>query len=393
MKRPDRVPFAGPALFSYGFRPFFLFAALFAVAAIPIWVSAWLGYLTFNPAFPVRDWHIHEMLFGYSSAVICGFLFTAIPNWTGRLPIQGWPLAMLGGLWLLGRLVMASGAGPASTVGVMVVDGAFLPAVAVMAMAEIFAGRNWRNLAVVVPVSLLAVANLWFHVSMLRQDATDAPLRLGFAVVIFLIAMIGGRIIPSFTRNWLVKANCVQLPTPFGGFDKIVILASAMTLGLWVVFPDLVWARSAMIAAAGLHLARLARWQGIRTWRSPLLLVLHLAYGFVPLGLLALGLGRMDMGLHLIGIGAIGGMTVSVMIRATLGHTGRNLSDGDGLAALCFGLLAVAGLIRAFATSSADWGLVTAAGLWFLCFALFLVRAGPWLMRAKQAARQPNKAG
>ena len=186
-----RTDYSGPVLFSFGFRPFFLGACLFALAAIPAWLLIWRGTLDYSGPFLPTDWHIHEMLFGYGAAVVAGFLFTAVPNWTGRMPARGWPLALLSGLWLLGRLAAAGWLGlPA--LGVMAVDCAFLVAVITMIAREIIAGENWRNLKVLVPVTLLGIANACFHIEAMTEGAADVSRRLGIAVLIFMLApMIG----------------------------------------------------------------------------------------------------------------------------------------------------------------------------------------------------------
>ena len=131
MSERNRKAFGGPAIFSYGFRPFFLGATIFATGVIPIWILVFYGKLDLNSTFPPVDWHIHEMLFGYAAAVVAGFLFTAIPNWTGRMPIKGWPLAALSGLWLVGRVAM-SGVLGIGDLAVMLLDCAFLTAILTM---------------------------------------------------------------------------------------------------------------------------------------------------------------------------------------------------------------------------------------------------------------------
>ena len=152
-----RTPYSGPALFSYGFRPFFLAASLFALGVVPVWLCVWLGALALAGPFAPVDWHVHEMLFGYAAAVVAGFLFTAIPNWTGRMPTRGWPLASLAALWIAGRLAVA-GLLPLSAAWTMAVDCGFLLAIVAMTGIEIVAGRNWRNMMVMAPVTLLLAA-------------------------------------------------------------------------------------------------------------------------------------------------------------------------------------------------------------------------------------------
>lgn len=391
MPQPIRPPHSGPALFSYGFRPFFLAAGLFATLIVPLWMVIWSGGLTLSAPFSPVDWHIHEMLFGYTSAVIAGFLFTAIPNWTGRMPTRGWPLMALTALWLAGRLAVggAIGLGP---VAVMALDCAFMAAIGTMVTTEIVAGRNWGNLRVVVPVLLYLAANLTFHIEAMTQGSADIGRRLGFAMVTLLIGLIGGRIIPSFTRNWLVKRGPGPLPAPFGRFDAASLAATLLALLIWVGWPEGALPAMGLMLAAALQGARLIRWRGWRVWASPLLLMLHLAFAFIPAGLFATGLAAAGLwpvatGLHLLGIGAIGGMTLAVMMRASLGHTGRALEVGPLLTA-AFACVVTAALVRVAIMPGP--GLWIAATLWSLGFGVFVWRFAPVLARTNPARRGPN---
>jgi uncharacterized protein involved in response to NO len=396
MSHSPRAAYAGPPVLSMGFRPFFLAAALSAVTAVPIWLLVWTGRVTLGGPFVPTDWHIHEMIWGFGAAAIAGFLFTAVPNWTGRLPTQGTPLLVLLGLWSLGRLAVAGALG-LPPLGVLVVDASFLLAVAAMIGREIVAGRNWRNLMVLLPVTLLLVANVAFHLEARAWGSTEIGRRLGLSVVVFLITLIGGRIIPSFTRNWLVQQGSRRLPAPAGRFDMICLLAGAAALLLWSVRPGSL-AGTALALAAVLHAVRLVRWQGLATWRSAILLMLHLAYAFVPLGLFATGLAGWGLlplaaGMHLLGIGAIGGMVLAVMMRATMGHTGRELAAGPVLA-VAFGLVLPAAGLRvglAEVTLLGLPGLTWAAALWTVAFGLFTLRAGPWLLQPRLAPRRPSR--
>lgn len=392
MSKTAREAYRGPVLFSYGFRPFFLLALGFAVLVIPLWMAVYLGHTNLQGPFGPVDWHIHEMLFGYTAAVLCGFLFTAIPNWTGRMPVRGWPLIVMVALWIAGRLVMA-GVGGLGAFMVMGIDSLFLAAVVGMIVIEVVAGRNWRNLKVIVPVVLFLAANILFHIEVIMSGAADYGRRLSVAVVIFLITLIGGRIIPSFTRNWLAKSNPGSLPIPFNRFDALCLVVGATALIIWVAWPEVLLSNMLLLFTSAIHFARLLRWCGYRTLGSPLLLILHLAYGFIPLGLLFMGLGDQTAGLHLLGIGAIGGMTVAVMVRATLGHTGRRLQIGSSLK-MAFTLLIMAALIRSsssFVMAPNLTGLVISAVLWVLCFSIILVLVGPWLLTVNTKRRMPNK--
>lgn len=381
-------------MFSYGFRPLFLGAGTFAVLIVPVWMAIWSGQIALGGSLSPLDWHIHEMLFGYTSAVIAGFLFTAIPNWTGRMPTRGWPLMALTALWLAGRLAVpgALGLGP---VAVMVVDCAFMLAIGAMVSVEIVAGRNWGNLKVVAPVVLYLAANITFHLETILTGSADYGRRLGFAMVVMLILLIGGRIIPSFTRNWLVKRSPEPgpLPMPFGRFDAISLGVVLLAELVWVVWPTSLLT-GVLLGLAGVGQgARMLRWRGWRVWSSPLVLMLHVAFGFIPAGLVALGLAALDIlpaatSFHLLGIGGFGGMTIAVMMRASLGHTGRALQAGPALT-LAFVCVAFAAVARVAAPL--PLGLWMAAALWTAGFGIFVWHFAPVLTLPNPARRQPNR--
>lgn len=393
MQKPARPHYEGPALFSYGFRPLFLAAGVFAALVVPLWMLVWSGNVTLSGSFPPLDWHIHEMLFGYTSAVIAGFLFTAIPNWTGRMPTRGWPLMVLTALWLAGRLAVA-GAFWIGPVAVMVADCAFMVAIGAMVTVEIVAGRNWSNLKVVAPVLLYLAANITFHLETMIAGTADYGRRLGFAMVVMLIGLIGGRIIPSFTRNWLVKQSPEPgaLPVPFGRADAVSLVGVLLSLLVWVIWPmSLLTGILLGLAGAGQGV-RMLRWRGWRVWSSPLVLMLHVAFGFIPAGLVALGLSALAnvppaIGYHLLGIGGFGGMTLAVMMRASLGHTGRALQAGPALT-LAFACVALSAVARV--AVPLPLGLWIAAALWTAGFGVFVWRFAPVLTLPNPARRQPN---
>ncbi|GAB4236128.1 MAG: NnrS family protein [Kiloniellaceae bacterium] len=382
---PRYRPHEGPALFRQGFRPFFLAAGLWGLAALPLWLLMFQGAVELPSVFAPMAWHAHEMIFGVAGAVVAGFLLTAIPNWTGRLPLQGLPLALLFALWLLGRLAMAvSGAiGGLTAAGL---DLAFLVALLAVALREILAGRNWRNLPLMAALGLLIAANLMTHLEATELASTGAlGKRLGIAVLVLLVCLIGGRIIPSFTRNWLAKRDATALPAPFGTFDKVSLLTTAAALVAWVALPEQAAVGALLLLAGFLHLLRLGRWQPFQTLSEPLVWSLHLGFLWVPLGLLLLGLALVlpawlpaTAGLHALTAGAIGGMTLAVMTRATLGHSGRALT-ADGVTAVIYLAVAAAALLRVAAAvlPSAYVELLWGSGLaWSLAFGLFVIVYG-----------------
>jgi uncharacterized protein involved in response to NO len=378
--------FAGPALLSYGFRPFFLLGAIFAGGAVMLWLPMSFGEISITTAFAPRDWHVHEMLYGYIPAVMTGFLLTAIPNWTGRLPIQGGPLLALVMVWLAGRLAIAASA----TIGwlpAMIVDVSFLAFVAAAAAREIAAGQNWRNLKIVVMIGLLLGGNIAFHIEAHLHGVADYGIRTGIAAMVLLIGVIGGRIIPSFTRNWLVRENPGRLPVPFGRFDVVVIVASAISLAAWIAFPESRWSGSALVITGLLHVVRLLRWAGDRTWRDRLVLILHVGYLFVPLGFLLLGaasfgIATASAGVHAWAAGAAGLMTLAVMTRASLGHTGQTLVASTETQ-IIYALAVVAAFARIGAAINPAWNepLIWTSGLaWAAAFTGFAVVYGPALL-------------
>lgn len=379
-----------PAILSYGFRPFFLLGTAYGALVILVWLPIFHGSLQTHSSFAAVDWHVHETLFGYVAAVIAGFLLTAIPSWTGRLPVQGLLLFMLVLLWLAGRFAVFF-SGQMHWIAALAIDGAFLAALLTAAAVEIVAGRNWRNLMVLVPVSLLLASNVLFHVEVRFSGTSDISRRLAIGIIAVLITIIGGRVIPSFTRNWLARQNPGRLPAPFGRFDGLSIALAAVAFAAWSLAPDHRVTGILLVTAAGLHLVRLARWAGDRTSRDPLVLVLHAGYLFVPFGLLLAGLGALlddhaqeVAAFHVLGVGAMGTMTLAVMTRATLGHTGHSLR-ADIWTCLIYVFVIMAALTRLAAVFlPANISLLhTAATLWVLAFAGFCLRYGSMLMRPR----------
>lgn len=384
---------AGAAILTQGFRPFFLLAALWAALALMLWVLSLEGWLTVPSVLDPVSWHIHEMLYGFIAAAVAGFLLTAIPNWTGRLPLQGKPLLLLVAVWLAGRVVMAVPL-PGGAVTAAAIDVAFLLLLWLVAIREILAGRNWRNLPMVAALLLLLIGNMVFHLEAIGTVPLDGlGWRFGIAVMVMLIGLIGGRIVPSFTRNWLVKERPdAPLPAPFGVFDRIVLLVTLAALIVWLIAREIP-AAALLGIAAGLQLIRLGRWRGWHTGAEPLLLILHIAYAWLPigLGLLAVAAGYPAVtetgALHALTAGAMATMILAVMTRATLGHTGRALAAGAGTTAI-FGLVTLGAIARVAAAfwPAAARDLLLAGGLaWIAAFLGFCVIYGPMLLKPRVA--------
>lgn len=380
----------GPALFSFGFRPFFLGAALWAALSIGLWLAMLSGGLILPTAFDPVSWHAREFLFGYLGAVAAGFLMTAVPNWTGRMPIVGWPLVGLFALWVLGRGAVALSE-LLPPLAVALADLAF-PLMLLAAMArEIVTGKNWRNLKVLVILGVFIAGNALFHWEA-AQDTFAAGgygLRIGLSAALMLVAVIGGRIVPSFTRNWLAQRGPGRLPVPpEQRFDQIALALLLLALVTWALVPEHPAAGLVLLVAGVAQFARLIRWAGYRTAGEPLVLVLHLAYAFLPLGALTVGAEIVWPGnfggasaLHPWMAGAIGLMTLAVMTRATLGHTGQRLTAGPETVAIYGALvLSVIARLAAGAMPQVGQSLYILSGLgWISAFAGFVVLYG-WLL-------------
>lgn len=383
---PRYRAWTGPAVLSAGFRPFFLIVGLWGAIDIPVWLATVTGYLTIPTAFGPAVWHAHEMLFGFVQAAIAGFLLTAVPNWTGRMPINGWGLATLAGLLVTGRVAVAFSdvIGPGLAA---VIDIAFPVALAAALGREIVAGRNWRNLPMLVILGVLAVANVLTHLQALGFAPTaELGLRLAIGIILMLIGLVGGRIIPSFTRNWLVKRGEKRLPAPAGRFDQAVMAVTGVALAAWVVAPDWIGVAPLMALAAIATAARLARWRGQLTGAEPLVWILHLGFAWLAVGYALMALTPVlglvpTAALHALTGGAMTTMIVAVSTRATRGHTGRALT-AKGATTVVYALVTLAALLRVAAGLGAPYipTLTAAAVAWAAAFVLFVILYAPMLL-------------
>jgi uncharacterized protein involved in response to NO len=381
---------SGLALFSGGFRPFFLFASLWGGVVVPVWIASLRLSGGMIAGLDGRAWHIHEMLFGFLAGIIAGFLLTAIPNWTGRLPVTGPRLAGLFALWGAGRVVgLIPGLWPLAAA---VVDCSFLIVFSLVVWREIVAGRNRRNVPVCLMVTALALANMAFHFGPSAPDVAALGQRIALSVAVGLIALIGGRIIPSFTQNWFAAHAIGPGPASFSRTDKIILTVTGLALALWIVAPFWILSGAALIAAGLGHVIRLSRWRGWKARSEPLVWILHVGYAWLGVGLGLLGASvcwpegvALTAGVHAITAGAIGVMTLAVMTRATRGHTGRPREADRATLAIYLTVIAAA-LIRVLAPFSPDLSaplLSVSAALWALAFAGFAAAYGPMLLQRK----------
>lgn len=381
---------ASHPFFRGGFRPFFFAGAAWAVVALTLWVCTLLGDITLPTALDALAWHRHEMLFGFVGAIMAGFLLTAVPNWTGRLPIAGWPLAGLFSLWAAARLAVLFSSSVTLWLAALL-DVGFFVVLGLLAAREVLEANN-RNTPVVGMILLFGVADgLDYLANTGVTPLTDIGWQLALSLVVLLISLIGGRIIPSFTRNWMAKRGIAKgLPTQPGRLDLFVIGATAVALFAWLFGPQETPIGMVLIAAAVLQAVRWARWRGWRTLADPLVLILHVGYLWIPLGLALLGLSLMGVAprsaaIHSLTAGAMATMILAVMTRASLGHTARELKAGPLTVAL-YALVTVGAVLRVTASLrfiDYNLGIDIAAIAWGGAFLLFLVGYAPVLWRPR----------
>lgn len=388
-----RDPSRAPIVLSEGFRIFFLAAGLFSAFAMLVWVG-WLGihaagaalrYVPFSPA--PHLWHAHEMVYGYGPAVVAGFLLTALPNWTGAPPSRMPFIATIAGLWLAGRLaVFFSSTLPAPLV--MLIDVAFIPVLLIKLVTDLFKRPKPQNMLFVVLLGLLASGNAAVHLdwSGALEDTASAGLLTGLLTLSALIAVIGGRITPAFTRNAMMHAGLkTGLPTSRSWLDGLGI-GSAILLAALSLFEANALLLAAIAATAAVSNGlRLAGWRTSAVLDQPILWSLHLGFAMLAAGYAGLALHWAGLGfgkaaaLHILGVGAIGGVTLAVMSRAALGHTGRPLVVSKSIA-IAYGLLAMAAVVRSLGTVALPdrffQVMFVAGGLWIAVFVIFVTVYG-----------------
>lgn len=378
---PEPLRWYGTALFNLGFRPFYLLAALLATVALPLWLVQFFGLLSLTSPHAAMNWHAHEMVFGFAVAVIAGFLFTAARNWTGLPTPTHAPLAVLAALWLLGRVLMLTGPDWVAAI----VDVAFLPAVALALWLPLYRSGN-RNQFFALLLLVLAAANLMFHLAHAGAlaIAERTPVRFALYLVVLIVTIMGGRVIPSFTRNAIPGARSRMLrPLDLGAIG----FAVAAFVPLLSPLPGAV-AGALCIAAAALHAVRLWIWDPWCTRGAPILWILHLSYAWIPIGLLLLGLHALgvpiagSLGDHALSVGAVGGMIIGMITRTARGHIGLPLRVGRAEVAgyLLVHLAALARVLLPLLVPAAyPFALAASGALWSAAFLLYLLVYVPLL--------------
>lgn len=379
-------------LFSYGFRPFFLLAGWFAVIGLDGWLWLYASGGAWSGALPASQWHAHEMLFGFVTAAIAGFMLTAVPSWTGTRGFGGWPLVVLTLAWLAGRIAFAlAGALPFWLLALF--ELSFLPAMAALIAPSLLRARN-RNTPLLIVIFALWAADAVFMFGLYHADPSlaGAALRFALNLVLLLITVIGGRIVPAFTANALRQRGTEPRMRSIMLLERTVIAAMVALLLVDVFWPGTTWAGAVALIAGVTQAWRLSGWNGHRTLSQPIVWVLHLAYAWLPLGLLlkaAFVLGGFAWAafwMHALGAGAAAMMILAVMSRASLGHTGRPLQVRP-IMAVSYLLVALGAALRVFGPALLPMGylslIVTAGALWAAGFIIFAVVYTPILLRPR----------
>ena len=388
MEEPDKKVAKGFALWALGFRPFYLLASAFAALSILLWSLQFTGWLG-RPYLPAPIWHAHEMIFGFALAVVVGFLFTAGRNWSGLPTPTGWRLAALAALWLAARVLVLTPFGWAAAVA----NAAFPLAAAIAIAIPFIKSRNRRNYFFIGLLVLMSAVVLGIHLEQLGvlRFPGWAGIQVALDVILFIMAVMGGRVIPMFTNNGVPGAAATRKPLlekAALGATLVLLAADALQAGGWLL-------ALVATAAAAAHLARWWLWDPLKTLRTPIVWVLQVAYLWIPVHLVlraaaALGWLAPSAATHALTVGAIGGLIIGMITRTARGHTGRPLR-ADGYETACYLLVLLAALVRVFVPLLAPaWllqAVVWSAVLWSAAFGLYFVRYWPVLTRARLDGR------
>ena len=375
------------------FRPFFIVAGIWATLAVPFWILNYFGLLIVADNFDILLWHQHEMLYGFIAAAITGFILTAIPNWTGRLPIKNKPLGFLVFLWIVGRIGFLT----ITIFDVKVtalMDLPFLIVLVLVILREIVSGKNWRNLPVIILISLFTLGNILVHLQLLDViESAELGIRLSIFVLSILLALIGGRIVPSFTRNWLSQNQVNRFPSGAGIFDKVCLVSLVVFVIAQIITPYHQLTSLLALLAGLLQGIRLIRWKVWLTLSEPLIWILHVGYMWLSVALVLIGLaGLTDFvpytsSYHALTIGAFSTMILGVMTRVSLGHTGRTLKATFGTTTI-YVFITIASVLRvseSFLNDSRNLILSFSGIFWTLSFALFVFIYFPILTQPRKS--------
>ena len=377
-------PGALETLFALGFRPFFILAGLSATILVPLWALIYTGAISISSYYLAIDWHAHEMLFGYTTAVIAGFLLTAVRNWTDIQTIQGGKLFLLAGLWVAGRFCAILPGIPDYLV--MLIDLAFLPVLAMAVAVPVWRRRQWHNLHFVPLLFMMMLANLLVHLQLIgmTQQTAAVGMKAMLYLIVLIIVIMAGRVVAFFTERGVEGYKAPKSPW----LDKLVVVAL-----LLLAFTDILQLHRSLIMisaliAVGAHGWRLWSWYTPRIWSVPLVWVLHLAYLWLVIGMAMKGLASLSLvpevlTTHAMTLGGIGGMTLGMMARVSIGHTGREMKSSY-MTTMAFILINLAAIVRVFVPMIVSdeyiLSVVMSGILWGMAFLLFVIKYLPMLV-------------
>jgi uncharacterized protein involved in response to NO len=387
----------GLVLLSYGFRPFYLGASLWAIAAVTIWICAMNGWLEVAQVYGQSAWHAHELLFGFMPAVLVGYLMTTVPNWTGRFPLSGSPLGGLAFIWTAGRISMLIIADTSAFI-TLLIDWIFLPLFAYFCSREVWVAKRIADAKPILCLTSLALINAGFHIAAMNGGDVGGWARASLSVYVLLITATASKLIPSFTNNWLAQAGRPRLAPANRMIDRLVLIATLLAAMIWIFEPFGPLTAIMAVVAASLHLVRAARWFRPIIGRSSMIAAMQVSYFLIAVGLMGIAATALGMlgpltAIHLLAIGAVTGMMLAIMMRSIRLHTGRNekFSWCQRLSVPC---LLIAASLRITADFSPGYysPFISASGLfWIAAFVLFLGdNAGLLCHVQRQGARQPS---
>lgn len=373
ISEPQPIPAEPTAFLRLGFRPFYLLASLFAILSIPLWVAAYYNVLRYDAISVV--WHMHEMVFGFAAAVVVGFLFTAVRNWTGLWTPRGRTLAAFVALWFAGRFAMLTG----KPLVAALLDMPFLPAAAFVLFRLIYRSGKTRNLRLVGILGLLSLCNLCYHLAALKLTdiAATKPLHAALFLLIVLCVVMGARVIPGFTANATLAKT-----TSHHKADMLALCSISGCFVSWLSSTPVVITAVLSFLGAGLHLFRMRDWKTIKTLHNPMLWILHLSYAWIGigtflLGVASLGLASTSTALHAMSIGAVCSLIVGMIARTTRGHTGQ-IMQSSPFDVLMFSAIQIAAVVRLFANYVAvdmrAFFLITSATMWSAAFLFYIIK-------------------
>jgi len=382
----------GPVFLEYGFRPFFLGAGIQAVLAMAVWIL-WISLLTANSvpdsfpfAVPVHIWHAHEMIFGYGLAVVAGFFLTAVPSWTGKRPVRGTMLGLLFALWLSARLASWLSAS-LPPIAVALPELAFIAMLSTLVGHALLAGWSKRNFLFFPVLAAMFAASVLYHLKY-----PYLALTLALDTLLVLITVIGGRVVPAFTTNALRRDGIEPLPRKSGKRD---VIATVVVVGMLIsdlAVPGSAITGTVAIVAGLLVGCRMIGWRTSKVLNSPIVWILHLGYGWLAFGFVLKGVALITgvvpetTAIHALTIGAVGSMTLGVMSRAALGHTGRELKVTTPMA-LAYLLISLATVIRISSTALPDGlhddAILVSGAVWIAAFLIFVATYWPILTRPR----------